>query len=100
MLCASCNERLAQTNGLLEQLNPFTKWYYVGKDVDVAIKKQGGSYTLKVEYNPNQSRHPYSLTLQAIDNNNRFPTFKLPSFKNKFTQNGIVHYIELPVDAR
>eukprot|EP00961_Rhodomonas_salina_P223423 3021193-Rhodomonas_salina.1 len=100
MLCASCNERLAHTNGFLEQFDVFNKWYYVGKDVVVAIKKQGGSYILKVKYNPNKSMHAYQLTLQAIDNDNRFPTFKLPSFKRNFTRNGIEHYIELPVDAR
>eukprot|EP00961_Rhodomonas_salina_P164321 2213480-Rhodomonas_salina.1 len=85
MLCASCNERLAQTNGFFGKW--LLKWMYVTGSVSVAIDKAGHDSTLEVQYSPpfNRPKTSYYLTVKADVPNGRFLRFTLPRGNRTFT---------------
>ena len=89
MLCASCNERLAQTNGFF-----FRTWYDMTDDVRISIKHDGANSKLEVQYTP--WRKTYNLILNARQGDANILKFQLPKGFQTFTLNGKTEPIELP----
>ena len=83
MLCASCNERFAQTSVLSDISRT---WKTITNNVLVAVNKAGTSSTLRVRYREgsNEDMVVYYLTLDPITSNGRVLTFQLPEGEAAF----------------